>query len=347
MNSEPLRARPRPGREVAVTFDDLPVISVVHGDLGTHRAITTRLLEGLTTHRVPAIGFVNERKLESQGAIEETRVDLLRRWLDAGLELGNHTYSHPDLHRTSATEFEADVIRGEPVTRALLATRGLELRYFRHPYLHTGTDLATKRHVEGILADHGYRVAPVTIYTEDYLFAAAYDRSNQRGDARAARQVADAYVPYIESQFVYYERLSQRLLGYELPQTLVLHANTINAETIEGLVAMMKRRGYAFVPLERALADPAYAVADAYIGSEGISWLQRWALNRGLGGEYLDGEPVTPRWVRMRAEVGRIDQLRRSWERRSRAAVLGLKGALKAAARASGVMPRRSRPAED
>jgi len=341
VNSVPLRPRSVAGRVVAVTFDDLPVISVVHGDLESQRRITTTLLEGLRAHRVPAIGFVNERKLESQGTTEPARVDLLRRWLDAGLELGNHTYGHPDLHCTPATEFEADVIRGEPVTRALLATRGMELRYFRHPFLHTGTDLATKCHVEEFLARHGYRVAPVTIYTEDYLFAAAYDRSNQRGDSRAARKVADAYVPYIESQFVYYERLSQRLLGYELPQTLVLHANTINAETIDGLVAMMKRRGYAFVPLERALADQAYAVADPYVGSEGISWLQRWALNRGLGEDYLDGEPVTPRFVRVRAEVGRIDQLRRSWDRRSRALV----ASLKAAVRASGVMPRRRRSA--
>ena len=70
MSTPSLRARPGAGREVAVTFDDLPVISVVHGDVETHRDITTRLLEGLVAHEIPAIGFVNERKLRSQDALD-------------------------------------------------------------------------------------------------------------------------------------------------------------------------------------------------------------------------------------------------------------------------------------
>ena len=108
------------GREVAVTFDDLPVISVTRGDLESHRAITTRLLEAITSNQVPAVGFVNECKLVPHGVRDDARVELLQRWIAAGLELGNHTFSHLDLHRTPAAEFEADIIRGEPVTRSLL-----------------------------------------------------------------------------------------------------------------------------------------------------------------------------------------------------------------------------------
>jgi peptidoglycan/xylan/chitin deacetylase (PgdA/CDA1 family) len=304
---------PPAGREVAVTFDDLPVISVTRGDVESHREITLRLLEAITSHGVPAVGFVNERKLMAGGVCDDRRVDLLRRWLAAGLELGNHTYSHLDLHRAPPAEFEADILRGEPVTRSLLRASGRELRYFRHPYLHTGTVPAIKRRVEALLAERGYTVAPVTIYTEDYLFAAAYDRASQRGDERTARRVADAYVPYLERQIEYYEHLSRRLLGYEVRQTLVLHANSINAERFDELASAMKRRGYEFVTLERALADEAYATPDTYLGSEGISWLQRWALGRGFGEDFLDGEPVTPGFVRLQAEVGRGARLMRWW----------------------------------
>ncbi len=310
-----LVAPPAGSREVALTFDDLPVISVTHGDTETHRRITIRLLAGITSHGVPAVGFVNERKLRSGGIVDPDRVGLLRRWLDAGLELGNHTFSHPDLHRTPLARFEDDVIRGEAVTRDLLHARGMTLRYFRHPYLHTGTDLEVKRRLEGFLAGRGCRIAPVTIYTEDYLFAAACDRACQRGDHRTARRVADAYVPYIERQTEYYEQLSRRLLGYELRQVMVLHANSINAETFGDLAHMMKRRGYTFVPLERALADEAYAAPDDFTGSEGISWLQRWALIRGLGEEFLDGEPVTPRFVQVQSGVGRAGRFIRWWNR--------------------------------
>ena len=313
-------SRPAAGREMAVTFDDLPVISVTRGDLASHREITVRLLDHIRFHGVPAVGFVNERKLMERGAVDEARVQLLRRWLAAGLELGNHTFGHLDLHRTPPARFTDDVVRGEAVTRVLAQEHGRALRYFRHPYLHTGTDLATRREVEEFLAGRGYRVAPVTVYTEDYLFAAAYDRAGQRGDHRMARRVAEAYVPYLESQVEYYERLSQRLLGYEVRQTLVLHANSINAEKFGELAHALKRRGYEFVTLERALADGAYAEPDTYVESEGISWLQRWALDRGHGESFLDGEPVTPWFVRMQAEVGRGARLMRWWNHWAHAA---------------------------
>ena len=342
MTAAPPRSRPS-GREVAVTIDDLPATSVVHGDVESHRRITERLLQGLAAHRIPAIGFVNECNLSRRAGLDPARVDLLRRWLDAGLELGNHGYAHLDLHRVSVAEFEADVVRGEPVTRALLEERGLRLRYFRHPFLHTGTTLADKRRVEGFLANHGYEVAPVTIYTEDYMFAAAFDRAHQRRNPEAARAVAEAFVPYIESKLEFFEGLSQRLLGYELPQTLLLHANSINAETIDEMAGMITRRGYRFVSLEHALADPAYAVEDPYVRAHGVSWLQRWGLNRGLGREILDAEPRTPRFVVRRAEERRIDQSRRWLGLQSRAGVRALKSAVKSVARATGVMPPKRR----
>ena len=309
------RRSPAAGREVAVTFDDLPAICITRGEVEAHRAITARLLEALRSHRVPAIGFVNEEKLCTAGRVDSERVDLLRDWLDAGFELGNHTYAHMDLHQSPVAAFQEDIARGERVTRGLLDARGMTMRYFRHPYLHTGTTLEAKRSVETTLAARGCRVAPVTVYNEDYLFAAAWDRAIERGDDGVARRVADAYVPYIESQFEYYEQLSRRLLGREPRQILVLHANSINAGRLDALAHMLVRRGYAFVPLERALEDDAYAVEDTYIGSEGISWLQRWALNRGLGEGFLDGEPVTPDFVRAQSGVGREGRLVRWWTR--------------------------------
>jgi hypothetical protein len=62
--------------------------------------LTTKLLASITFNEIPAIGFVNENKLLDNGKLNEWRVALLQMWVDAGLELGNHTFSHPDLNRT-------------------------------------------------------------------------------------------------------------------------------------------------------------------------------------------------------------------------------------------------------
>jgi peptidoglycan/xylan/chitin deacetylase (PgdA/CDA1 family) len=276
-------------REVAVTFDDLPA---PYGDLEEMRRITARLLESVTRNKVPAIGFVNEGRLYRRGEMD-ARTELLRAWLDAGAELGNHTFSHINLQSAPLAEYEEDVVRGETVTRMLLAERGQKLRYFRHPFLFTGTTPEYKRGLADFLAARGYTVAPVTLDNGDYIFADAYFKAKKRGDAATAKRIADAYVPYMESIFEHFERLSVETFGREVKQVLLLHANEINADRFDELAAMMKRRGYTFITLEEALKDPAYSEPDA-LYKNGISWIHRWRIVKGLP---LKWEPEAPKFV--------------------------------------------------
>jgi peptidoglycan/xylan/chitin deacetylase (PgdA/CDA1 family) len=279
-------------RQVAVTFDDLPFT----GDggrtsVGDLRKFTSKLLSTFAANKIPAVGFVNERKLQREGE-RDARVGLLKMWTDAGYELGNHTFAHASFYRTPLAAFEQQVIDGEPVTRALLAERGLKLRYFRHPYLNTGPDLKTKEAFEKFLAARGYRVAPVTVDNAEWIFAAAYAKALQDGDRETAKRIADEYVPYMEEMFDFYERMSAELFGREIAQTLLVHANALNADHFDRIAAMLKRRGYEFVTLDEALKDKAYEHRDAYTGAMGISWLQRWAITR--GGKFKKEPALSP-----------------------------------------------------
>src|SRR5262250_1751298 len=82
-------------RVVALTFDDLPFVprGLEAKDV---REKTEHLLAGLSAHHVPAIGFVNEGKLDGPEG-PEAGTALLGLWLDAGFMLGNHSYSHLSL----------------------------------------------------------------------------------------------------------------------------------------------------------------------------------------------------------------------------------------------------------
>jgi peptidoglycan/xylan/chitin deacetylase (PgdA/CDA1 family) len=281
-------------REVAVTFDDLPVVAYAVRTDDARERITDALLSAIRRHGVPAVGFVNEGALVSNGSINGRRVALLRRWIDAGLELGNHTYSHRGLHRSSLEVYLEDIARGDSVTTVLLRSVGRRPRYFRHPFLHSGRDLETRQTVERFLADRGYRIAPVTIDNSDYIFASAYERAVERADTIGQLRVATAYVGYMEAVFAYYEQQSAALLGRELPQILLLHANLLNADHFDALAGMMARRGYTFISLDHALTDPAYDLKDSYTGPSGISWLHRWALTQGKRGSFFAGEPTVP-----------------------------------------------------
>ncbi len=284
-----------PSRTVAVTIDDLPVVST-RRDLKTRQEITKKLLGHIKKAGVPVIGFVNENKLYSGDRLDEKQVDLLRMWLNAGLELGNHTFSHQSLNQIPLADYEADLLKGETVTKSLLAEKGLKIRYFRHPFLQTGRTMNIKADFNLFLSEHGYRIAPISIDNADYIFSRAYDNAFDAKNKRLMKQVGDAYVPYMEKKVDYWELQSMKLFGREIPQTLLIHANFINSDYFDDLVAMFKRRGYDFVDLDTALKDEAFDLPDTYIGGAGISWLHRWALERGRE-NVLPDEPKVPDFV--------------------------------------------------
>lgn len=278
----------RAGRAVAVTFDDLPA----RGDLATTRETTAKLLRTLAAERIPATGFVNESKLAVTG--EAAGAALLAAWLDTGLDLGNHTYSHFSIDDVPFETYKADLIRGEVVTRRLLEARGRRLCYFRHPQLRTGPTAEYKAALDSLLSERGYRVAPVTVDNNEFVFADVYGRARTRGDRDTMARVAAAYVPYMETVFAHFEGLSRQFLGYELPQVLLLHANELNADLLPDLVNMLRARTYAFVSLDEALEDPAYGLPEAR-AARGLSWLHRWMLAKGLT---MQPEPLEPPFVR-------------------------------------------------
>src|SRR5689334_18556728 len=92
-------------RFIAVTIDDLPVVST-RTDLKNRQEITRKLLAHITKAKMPVIGFVNETKLYTDGKRDEAQVDLLRAWLNAGLELGNHTFSHVNIANVPLEKYE-------------------------------------------------------------------------------------------------------------------------------------------------------------------------------------------------------------------------------------------------
>lgn len=237
---------------------------------------------------------------QPRGAPDTQGVALLERWLDKGFDLGNRTFAHTDLHLSSLDDFKQDIIRGEEVTRRLLQRKGLHLRYFRHPYLHTGRTLETRHDLERFLANRGYRIAPVTVDNEDWLFAAAYSKSAERGETEMMRRVGAAYLRYTEQAFAYSEKLSTKLFGCEIRQIVLLHANALNADYFGEIAERMKWRGYSFITIDKALQDKAYDSADTYTGGEALNWPARWSVASGLrtAENVLDEFPDVPAFVR-------------------------------------------------
>ena len=95
----------------ALTFDDGPSVN------------TPKLLDTLAEYGIPATFFL-------LGNQAERHPDLVKRILEEGHEVGNHSYSHPNLKVVSPARKEAEIQRTDAILRSL----GASPLFMRPPY---------------------------------------------------------------------------------------------------------------------------------------------------------------------------------------------------------------------
>ena len=284
-------------KKVCFTIDDLPVVNYGKADITVDKEITTKLIASFNKYAIPAIGYVNERKLYSDRNLDDMKVALLKIWLEGGYELGNHTYSHPSYHKVSYDAFINDLIAGEKVTKPLAEGYGSKYHYFRHPYLHIGKTKESADSLSMFLSEQGYVESPVTIDPDDYLFAKKYHVALINGEQEVAKKVAQLYLDHIERKILYYENVSVALFDRNMNHTLLLHANLLNADYLDEMAEIFQKHNYHFVSQTDVLEDKAYQTEITKYGPWGISWLDRWALS--LGKAYvIKNDPQVPDFIK-------------------------------------------------
>lgn len=299
----PSLAQEKSTKQICITIDDLPRGGILHGEEHVYR-INTALLSTLQAHRVPAIGFVNEAKCyDEDEELIPYQVQVLRSWVEAGMELGNHGFSHMDINSHPLQDYKADVLRGEFITRPLMEDAGKVYQYYRHPYLHRGDTEAKRTGLQSFLAEHEYTEAPVTIDNEEWVYNAAYERALDEGKTQVARKIGSAYVKYMMEMVAYYERQSEELFGRDISQILLIHDNSLNADYLDELLTALKKADYRFISLDEALQDDAYQSEDTFTGTAGITWIHRWAITRKVDKSFFTGEPACPKWVHEQARL--------------------------------------------
>lgn len=289
-------------RSVAVTFDDLPFAHAANATTVADPTIaleaSAKIQEALCRYSAPAIGFVNEDKVENLG---ETGMAILKAWNSGPFELGNHGFSHADINSLTLAQIEQEVDKGEKIIKPLAEGAGRSLRFFRFPFNHVGDTEDRRVQIEQSLASRNYHLAASTIDTSDYLFDQAYERAIEARDTDMKKNIEKAYLDYTLEKVKYYAMLNAKVLGYEPPEVLVLHLNRLNAAVMESILQIFEGLNYSFISLEEAQSDPAYRSPPKYATKFGPMWGYRWARERNVK---VDGrlEKEPPEWLVSYAE---------------------------------------------
>jgi peptidoglycan/xylan/chitin deacetylase (PgdA/CDA1 family) len=224
---------------------------------------------------------VNAEKMENDPDAQQA----LRIWIDAGMNIGNHTWSHPSLTENTAEDYESEIARGEPALAQYAGAR--DWHWFRYPYLAEGETLEKRNAVRAWLSAHGYRVAQVTLSFDDYAWNDAYGRCLAQQDAAAIAWLRQSYLEgaaeYIqlgrrESAIVFH-----REGRHEIPHVMLLHAMAFTTLMLPDLIELLRKEGFRFAQLPKVEQDPAYAQNPGAALPDGTS----------LPGQFMDSRRLT------------------------------------------------------
>jgi peptidoglycan/xylan/chitin deacetylase (PgdA/CDA1 family) len=239
---------------MAITVDDLPV----HGDLpaNTTRAeIAKKMIETFKAKGVPGVyGFVNANNIGANGDTEKDSV--LKIWANSGFPLGNHTFSHIDLNTSSIQAFEDEIVANESVLQGLMG--GRDWHWLRYPFLHEGDTLEKRHAIRKYLADHGYKVAQVTLDYGDYAWNNPYARCVAKQDTQSIEWLKSSYLQAAKDDIELDRKLSAQLFGRDIKYVLLMHIGALDSVMLPDLLDLFTKMGFHFVSLKEAQKDPAY-----------------------------------------------------------------------------------------
>jgi peptidoglycan-N-acetylglucosamine deacetylase len=249
----PSAAPPVPqGASVALTFDDLPSHGPIPNGL-TRVEIANRIIAALRAAKAPPIyGFINARQLEQKPEDEE----VLKVWRAAGNPLGNHAYSHMDLHANTAEAFQQDILKNEPELQKLMA--GQDWHWFRYPYLREGDTTEKYRSVRAFLSQQKYRVAQVTLDFADYAYNEPYARCLAKNDTAAIEELKQGYLKGAAQSLTRGQESAKTLFGRDIKHSMLLHIGGFETVMLPHLLTLLKERGFALITLPDASSDDAY-----------------------------------------------------------------------------------------
>ena len=112
--------------------------------------------------------------------------------------------------------------------------------------------------VNAFLQRENYTPVTATIRFDDEPFNTPYVNSKIENDTVLVQYIGERYVEYVKQVLDHYEALSQDNFSRQITHILSLRCSEINNDMLGYLLYILWEKGYRFVTLEEALADPLY-----------------------------------------------------------------------------------------
>ncbi len=250
---------PFAAKKIALPFDVPPV-----GDSSHSPSInrTEELIRKLKDLKLPQVMiFANACRREDTAAV----ISQLKKYVDAGHLIGNHSCSHPRLDDVGFETYANDVEKGEKLLAPLIKGQ----KYFRFPYLNEGKDAKARDQMREWLRTHNYRNGMVSIDNDDYLFSFKMNKAKELGKKIDYKKVEALFIEHMMSALNFYDEQAMKAVGYSPKHVLLLHEMDATVMFLEPLIKALKENGWKIIGVEEAFADKIYSAApkNTYAGN--------------------------------------------------------------------------------
>ncbi len=259
-------------RRIAITLDDGPVAKPLSYRSQWERTLVIdSLARAARRFGAPLTVFAIGSQLQ-----DSVGGPLLDEWMRRGVELGNHSMTHPDFGALDAAAGTREILDTQALLAPIAARYGKAVRYFRFPLLAEGRTAAQKATYADVLRRAGLTNARVTISTLDWDYDNRYMALELQEDWAARYEVGQEYLQNLRETIAYWDRTALELTGGRpIAHVLLLHANRINRDYLGQLLAELKAQGYRFVSLDEAYRDPIYRAPETWVSPNGVSFLEQ------------------------------------------------------------------------
>ena len=200
---------------------------------------------------------------------------VLDAWVAAGHHVGNHTHSHLVLTEIGWERHCGEIDLADRHLAPWLSKA--PNRFFRYTLCHWGDTEEKRARVLAHLAAKNYQPADVSSWWYEWHWNRAWRNARDRADSEAMEQLERDFIAACIAQLRYDHTTLAQWFGHEAPVIALGHTVPFFAEVADRLFEQFVAEGVQFIPLEEAVADPAYEQVGRVAGDKFLIYQQKLA----------------------------------------------------------------------
>ena len=234
---------------IALTIDDAPTVA---NDSQYDPLRMDRMRQSLQRLGIEhCVAFVVGREAEGQE-------DILKRWLDSGYELGNHTYTHSAASTMSLREFAESVQRCDSLLRSVGALDAPRMPWFRFPFLDRGSNPRQCSEFAAVLHDMNYTVVNASLQFYDHQFENLLVRALQQRDEKRKRAIGKRYVRVARESITYQARRMKLHYDDSTPHIAFCHFGPTSEYWLGDIIMSLRNKGATWCSLRQVYEHNAF-----------------------------------------------------------------------------------------